>query len=176
MPGEADCTGDLSVTFNPGGNSTRYVPPADPSLTTLDENAEDNQLSASMASLEITPPPPISPFRPQPPAPSTRVLDLSTEMTASTAEAEPTASTAGGEAVSDHEDIFPPGSAPALPAVTRKSRQKTGSVPARKRPRTPSPQRSPIPVLRLFRNAENDEFMRIAKQIRKSRRIQQQRK
>ena len=174
-----DCTGDLSVTFNPGGNSTRYVPPAaDPSLTTLDENAEDNQLSASMASLEITPPPASSPFRPQPPAPSTRVLDLSTEMTASTAEAELAVSTAGGDAVSDHEDIFPPGSAPALPAVTRKSRQKTASVPARKRPRTPSPiqspQRSPIPVLRLFRNAENDEFMRIAKQIRKSRRIREQ--
>ena len=96
---------------------------------------------------------------------------------ASTAEAEmaPTV-----EAVSDQEEIFPPCSAPALPAVTRKSRKKTASVPARKRRRTPSPipspQRSPIPVLRLFRNAENDEFMRLAKQIRKSRRIQEQNK
>ena len=107
------------------------------------------------------------------------------ESTAYTAEAE-MASTAEAEmaptveAVSDQEEIFPPCSAPALPAVTRKSRKKTASVPARKRRRTPSPipspQRSPIPVLRLFRNAENDEFMRLAKQIRKSRRIQEQNK
>ena len=79
---------------------------------------------------------------------------------------------------------LPPSSAPTLPAATRKSKKKTVtvSVPARarKRPRVPTPptspeQRSPIPVLnlRLFpnRNAENDEFMKLAKRIRKSRRI-----
>lgn len=78
---EADCTGDL--TFIPGGNSTRYVPPADPSLSTLEESpSKDNDpLSASMASLEITPPPPGSPFRP---TPYTRILDPDLTLTSPT--------------------------------------------------------------------------------------------
>ena len=90
---------------------------------------------------------------------------------------------------------LPPPSAP-LAAVTRKSRvkatrtrkQPTRKQPtrSRKRPLTPSPlpspERSPIPVLRLgeklrlFKNSETDGFMSLAKRIRQSRKNQEQNK
>ena len=58
-----------------------------------------------------------------------------------------------------------------VPDLTKKPSKKR----ARKRERTPSPLLSPIPVFRIGKNRENDEWMKLAAATRKSRRIRDQR-
>ena len=78
-----------------------------------------------------------------------------------------------GEAVMDaqptHHEVSPllPSSAASLTAATRKSWKKTVSVPAKAKehPRPPSPLPSPehrSPIPKLFKNLENDEFIKLA--------------
>ena len=143
------------MSFTPSVNSTQFQTPA-----------------PLLPSINVTPPPPGTPFQTPTPRLNPRMAML--EEVFGVGEASPP------QPQVTHPSLDFPATVSVTPMMSPAHSPVPASKPSRakrakKRPRTPSPTVSPIPILRYsLKNKENDEWMKLAAATRKSRRTRKE--